>query len=50
MPPVRVLVVSAWDEARVREAAVEHCADLFVTKPFDLGGRRNGREGGTAPA
>ena len=35
VPPIRVIVVSAWDEERLREAAIEHCADLFVTKPFD---------------
>ncbi len=35
-PDLPVIVLTAWDQARIREEALEGCADLFMTKPFDL--------------
>lgn len=34
-PPVPVIVLTAWSEEKLREAALESCADEFVVKPFD---------------
>lgn len=35
-PPVPVIVLTAWTEETLKEAALESCADEFVPKPFDL--------------
>lgn len=34
-PPVPVIVLTAWCEEKLKEAALESCADEFVPKPFD---------------
>lgn len=34
-PPVPVIVLTAWSEERLRQAALDNCANEFLSKPFD---------------
>ncbi len=37
-PRVPVIVLTGWSEERLKQAALEGCADEFVAKPFDPDG------------
>ncbi len=34
-PPVPVIILTAWSESELEQAALDACADEFVMKPFD---------------